>query len=72
LFGCKCGILAKTIFSPLSILIERTLTFKANNKLNMLIHIMEQYIKVKEMVDYVIAKMKLIVAMHKAMLGNVE
>ncbi len=38
----------------------------------MLIHIMEQYIMVKEMVDYVIAKMKLIVAMHKAMLGNVE
>ncbi len=72
LFGCKCGIQAKTILSPLSILIGRTLTFKANNKLNMLIHIMEEYIKVKEMVDKVIAKMKLIATMHKAMLGNVE
>jgi hypothetical protein len=72
LFGCKCAIQAKTILFPLSILIGRTLTFKANKKLSMLIHIMEEYIKVKEMVDKVIANMKLIATMHKAMLGNVE
>jgi hypothetical protein len=33
---------------------------------------MEEYIKVKEMVDKVIAKMKLISTVHKPMLGNVE
>lgn len=60
LFGCKCGIQAKTIFSPLSILIGGTLTCKANSNLSMLIHIMEEYIKVKEMVDKVIGKIKLI------------
>ncbi len=71
LFGYKCGMQASTKFSPfLWSLLDVHL--KVDNHLNMLTQELDMEVGVKKMVEQVIAKMELIIGMHKTIMGNVE
>jgi hypothetical protein len=72
LFGYKCGMHANTKFSPFKILIGCTPKFKVENHLSMLTQEFDVEIGVEQMTEQIIAKMEMIVGMHKAILGNVE
>ncbi len=63
---------ANTKFLPFMIITGCTLKLKVDNHLNMLTQEFDAKVGVEQMVEQIIAKMELIVGMHKAILGNVE
>jgi hypothetical protein len=63
---------ANTKFSPFMILIGCTPKLNVENHLSMLTQEFDAEIRMEQMTKQIIAKMEMIVGMHKAILGNVE
>jgi len=70
LFGYRSGVQASTKFSPFVVLIRRTPRFTCDNSLVAFINVEKEELILKEMMQLMVEKFKLISNMHSSMLEN--
>jgi hypothetical protein len=72
LFGYRCGVQAKTKFSPFMVLNGKTLRFTCDNDLHASTIVQKDEFTLDEMTQLMVEKLKLISNMHSSVLENVD